>query len=72
MKIFWNIVVWAITLVPASFWWYKTMANAYRTAISWADKVSVCIIALIYIVIVAANIIAFCGIASGINVFGVP
>lgn len=72
MKIFWNLVIWAIVLIPASIWWCHTMTRAYRAARSWADKVSVCIIVLISAVTIAATIIAFCAIASGINVFDIP
>lgn len=72
MNIFWNFVAWAITLVPASIWWYSTMVMTYRTAMSWADKVAVCIIALIFIVIVVTTVATICAIISGVNVFGVP
>lgn len=72
MKIFWNFVVWAIVLVPASIWWCNTTMMAYQTARSWADKVSVCIIALIFIVIGVTTVVAICAIISGFNVFGVP
>lgn len=72
MTVVCNLVIWFIFLLPATLWWYNTMKMNYRVANSWADKVAVGIIALIFIATVVVDIAIILGICIGINVFDVP
>lgn len=71
MKVILNLLIWFVLILPATLWWYNTMKMNYRMANSWADKVAVGIIALIFIATVAIDVVLFIGICSGMNVFGV-
>ena len=72
MKIILNWISWLIVPLPATLWWFDKMRKNHIAARSWADRVAVVIIAMIFITMTGLTLITFCGIAQGINMFGIP
>ena len=70
MKIILNLLIWFIFVFPANIWWYYTMVSNYKSAVSWADKTAVVIIAIIFVVVTAITILTIIMICTGYNVFG--
>ena len=71
MKIILNLLIWLILFIPATAWWFNTTKMNYRSASSWADRVAVCIIAVIFLLMSVLDLLILVGICSGVNVFGI-
>ena len=66
-----NLLIWLILPLPATVWWFNAMKMNYRSARSWADKIAVCIIAVIFLLMSVFDLIMFVGICSGVDIFGI-